>query len=393
MARVKLSEFKSKEIISTYISGEYKGIPFDGDKDAISKLDDSIDPDKSYVVKVDQGVKKRFKQGLVKLDIVGVNSIVDELSDLRKKGFRHFIIEEMIAHVSQDEKYLAFERTSKGIVIYYSNHGGIDIEDHGADVESLLYKDADDAKKVALALGVETEGFIEKLIEAFEIYYFSFLEINPFVVSFKKPFMLDIAAEVDSAAEFFVDVWSSQDFRFATHTLTKEEINVAKLSEKSQASFKLDVLNEEGSIFMLLSGGGASVALADEVYNLGEGEKLANYGEYSGNPNEEETYIYTKNILDLLFKSKKENKVLIIGGGVANFTDVRITFRGIIRALEHFKSEINKQKVKIYVRRGGPHQEEGLKSLKDFMEKENIGGEVNGPDLILTDIVRHALGK
>jgi len=94
---------------------------------------------------------------------------------------------------------------------------------------------------------------------------------------------------------------------------TEEEENILTLSQKSQAAFKFDFLNPNGSVFMLLSGGGASIVLADEVANQGFGKELANYGEYSGNPNEEETFIYTKNLLSLLLKSKAPKKVLIIG--------------------------------------------------------------------------------
>ena len=119
---------------------------------------------------------------------------------------------------------------------------------------------------------------------------------------------------------------------------------------------------------MLLSGGGASIVLADEVANLGYGKLLANYGEYSGNPSAEETYIYAKNILTLILKSESENKVLIIAGGVANFTDIRVTFNGLIKALEEFKSELNKQNLKIFVRRGGPFQKEGLSKMEIFLK-------------------------
>src|SRR5207302_6008598 len=131
---------------------------------------------------------------------------------------------------------------------------------------------------------------------------------------------------------------------------------VQELNKKSQASFSLEVLNREGSIFLLLSGGGASVVVADEIYNAGRGNELANYGEYSGAPNREETYLYTQQLLKLLLNSSAAGKTLIIGGGVANFTDVRITFEGIIDALREVESQLRKQHVQVYVRRGGPYE-------------------------------------
>lgn len=51
----------------------------------------------------------------------------------------------------------------------------------------------------------------------------------------------------------------------------------------------------------------------------------------------------------------QDGKVLIIGGGIANFTNVAATFKGIIRAFEEYHSVLKEQKIKIFVRRGGPN--------------------------------------
>jgi ATP-citrate lyase beta-subunit len=116
--------------------------------------------------------------------------------------------------------------------------------------------------------------------------------------------ILDSAVEVDDVAAFFVDNWQASDLRrHSEHPLTHEEQIVEELDANSPASLKLTILEPNGSIFLLLSGGGASVVVADEIYNQGYGKQLANYGEYSGNPNSEETYIYTKALLSLLLKS------------------------------------------------------------------------------------------
>jgi len=55
---------------------------------------------------------------------------------------------------------------------------------------------------------------------------------------------------------------------------------------------------------------------------------LANYGEYIGAPSEQQSYDYARTILGLMTKKKREDrKVLIIGGGIANFTNVATTFK------------------------------------------------------------------
>jgi ATP citrate (pro-S)-lyase len=52
---------------------------------------------------------------------------------------------------------------------------------------------------------------------------------------------------------------------------------------------------------------------------------------------------------------------LIIGGGIANFTNVAATFKGIVKALLQYQSKLVEHKVSIYVRRAGPNYQEGLR--------------------------------
>ena len=67
---------------------------------------------------------------------------------------------------------------------------------------------------------------------------------------------------------------------------------------------------------------------SDTICELGGTSELANYGEYSGAPSEQQTYDYARTILQLMCRHKrKEGKVLIIGGGIANFTNVASTFK------------------------------------------------------------------
>ena len=112
----------------------------------------------------------------------------------------------------------------------------------------------------------------------------------------------------------------------------------------------------------MVAGGGASVIYADTVCALGGSEELANYGEYSGAPSEQQTYDYARTILSLMTKEKHaDGKVLIIGGGIANFTNVAATFKGIVRALEEFQVKVKEFGIQIFVRRAGPNYQEGLR--------------------------------
>ena len=101
---------------------------------------------------------------------------------------------------------------------------------------------------------------------------------------------------------------------------------------------------------------------SDTICDLGAANELANYGEYSGAPSEQQTYDYAKTILSLMTKEKrKEGKILIIGGGIANFTNVAATFKGIVKALQEFQPKLVEFNIQIFVRRAGPNYQEGLR--------------------------------
>jgi succinyl-CoA synthetase beta subunit len=155
---------------------------------------------------------------------------------------------------------------------------------------------------------------------------------------------------------------------------------------------KLSVLNPAGRVWTMVAGGGASVIYADTVVDLGFGKKLANYGEYSGNPSTDETYAYAKTVLDLMCRTKDpKGKVLIIGGGIANFTDVASTFTGIIKAIKEYAQKLIDNKVSVYVRRGGPNYQTGLNNMKMLGQSLGIPIHVYGPELHMTRIVKMAL--
>lgn len=67
---------------------------------------------------------------------------------------------------------------------------------------------------------------------------------------------------------------------------------------------QLTILNKKGRIWTMVAGGGASVIYSDTICDLGGASELANYGEYSGAPSEQQTYEYAKTILSLMTQEK-----------------------------------------------------------------------------------------
>lgn len=380
MAGKIILEYRAKQILYKALGILYNGTSHTTDKDKIPKLSQQL----RYVVKIDHGIKKRAKRNLIKLD-VPYSEVNNAIKELASYGYTSFLIEPYIDHKSVHEKYISLTRTRSGIQCLFSAQGGVHIEENNDTVSQFQVEG--NTRRICAQTGLSTIQF-KKILDVFEKHHFSFLEVNPLLVIDGIPYLLDVAAVGDSrASENGKEIWQHSDYVQDTERKTKQEKSVYELSRASNASFALTVINQNGSIGLLLSGGGASLVIADELYQLGVGKKIINYGEYSGNPNQEDIYIYTKNILELLILSKAHKKVLIIGGGVANFTDIRITFLGIIRALEEAKIQLKKQKIKIFVRRGGPHQKEGLCMMRDFITKNKIYGTVSGPELMLSTFV------
>ena len=132
MARVKLTEHKAKSLFYDFLGYPYSGVSLkSGDKTPV------LSSKKTYVVKVDQGVKKRMKRGLVKLKVKS-EKLKLAIDELEKKGYERFIIEEMLEHQQDQEKYIAIERTREGMVVTYSNKGGIDIEENASTVKQKI---------------------------------------------------------------------------------------------------------------------------------------------------------------------------------------------------------------------------------------------------------------
>src|SRR3989344_3033953 len=130
----------------------------------------------------------------------------------------------------------------------------------------------------------------------------------------------------------------------------------------------------------------------DTIALSGLGKEIANYGEYSGNPTTEESYQYAKTILDLMTRNyHPHGKILIIGGAIANFTDVEKTFLGVCKALEEYQEELRTGNIKIYVRRGGPNYEKGLKLMEEIGRKIDVPMKVYGPETPMVEIIPLAL--
>lgn len=325
-------------------------------------------------------------------------------------------------------------------IILFTHEGGVDVGDVEAKASKceidIDLKKFPSNEKIAKDLlenvptGIHNVlvDFITRLYAVYVDSQFTYLEINPLVVipneakTSAEVYFLDLAAKLDQTAEFEsgtkwavarsptalglaavhndgkVNIDAGPPMYFPApfgRELSKEEQYIADMDAKTGASLKLTILNAKGRVWTLVAGGGASVVYADAIATaLGkDAEQLANYGEYSGAPTEVQTYNYARTILDLMLRAPQhpDGKVLFIGGGIANFTNVASTFKGVIRALRDVAALLNEHKVQIWVRRAGPNYQEGLKNIKALGEELSLNMHVYGPEMHVSGIVPLAL--
>uniref|UniRef100_A0A8C5EFN1 ATP-citrate synthase n=1 Tax=Gouania willdenowi TaxID=441366 RepID=A0A8C5EFN1_GOUWI len=420
MSAKAISEQTGKEFLYKYISTSaavqnrfrYARVTADTDWDRLTQEQPWLLTER-LVVKPDQLIKRRGKLGLVgiNLDLHGVRDwlkthFMKETTVGKAKGvLRNFLIEPFVPHEQDEEFYVCIYAMREGDHVLFHHEGGVEVGDVDAKAQRLMVavdeKLTEDQVTEQLLTNVSEDKkqviatFIVGLFTLYEELYFTYLEINPLVVTQDGVFILDMAAKIDATADYICkSKWGDVEFPppFGREAYP-EEAYIADLDAKSGASLKLTLLNPQGRIWTMVAGGGASVVYSDTICDLGGVDELANYGEYSGAPSEQQTYDYAKTILALMTQEKHpEGKVLIIGGSIANFTNVAATFKGIVRAIKDYQGPLKEHEVTIFVRRGGPNYQEGLRVMGEVGKTTGIPIHVFGTETHMTAIVGMALG-
>ncbi|MBU1927597.1 ATPase [bacterium] len=392
--------------------------------------------EKALVAKPDMLFGKRGKNGLVlfkdakpgDVSLAKAISWIDEKSSTEQSVYfsfdgdtptgeaktdmlTHFVVEPFTPHAQEEEYYISATCVGDDDVLYMSAEGGMEVEENWDKVIEVKFAITDTEDEIASKIRAnipkdvaakDKEGFADFAIGFFKAYRelnFAYLEINPFVMQGSKIELLDMVAKLDDTAGFMMrELWGDVEYptSFGMEEKSPEVLAIEDADSKSGASLKLTILKPEARIWTMVAGGGASVVYADTIADLAGIEDLANYGEYSGGPTTSETKFYADTLIDLMTRTPDKDgreKILIIGGAIANFTDVAKTFTGIIQSFETYADKMKEHKVKTYVRRGGPNYEKGLKDIKEAADRLGLYIEVYGPETHVTDIVRMALAK
>jgi len=416
MARKKIREFDSKRLLKAHIQRLIGlELPLNvaqvrQDTDFVQLLEENQWMKQTkLVVKPDMLFGKRGKHDLVglNLDSAGVESFIKarmgKVIDMDGciGPINTFIVEPFVPHAQ--EYYLCIQTQRLGCDISFSEAGGVDIEANWDKVKkvtipTLATPDAASLSPLLGGLPLELKDkmvhFIGGCFQVFEDLDFTLMEMNPFTLDHAgNPFPLDMRGELDDTAAFkSAKKWGGLEFPLPFgRTMTAAEEYVHSLDGNTGASLKLSILNPKGRVWTMVAGGGASVIYADTVGDLGFAEELGNYAEYSGAPNMQETYLYARTLLDCATANADGRaRALVVGGGIANFTDVAATFKGIIQAMTEKADAIKAANMKIFVRRGGPNYQAGLAMMRSLGEKIGVEIDVFGPDSSMTGICQLA---
>ncbi len=361
----------------------------------LSKVNDWLQKSK-LVVKAHEALGSRFKLGLVKvgLDVSDAKSAVKEMlgKQFESLTIREVIVSEAIDH--KEEYYASVKSTREGVDVMVTTYGGVDVEANWEKVKTLAVEIGESPTDAELATLVKDAGFsgdtatkmagfLKKLYICFDNEDAQYLEINPVVKNQRGDLVaLDAVTLLDGDAKFRHKDWT---FSFAAEfgrAYTSSEEVVMAVDAKVKGSVKLIEI-PGGDIAMLPAGGGASVYYSDAV--VARGGKLANYAEYSGDPPDWAVEVLTEKVCSL-----PNIKHIIVGGAIANFTDVKKTFGGIINAFRKAKEEGKLDGVKIWVRRGGPNELQGLAAMRALGD-EGFDIHVFDRTTPLTDIVDMAM--
>lgn len=296
------------------------------------------------VVKADLAAGGKMKKGLVKICEAWAAAKVASAMGVP------VIVEEYIPHKA--EFFVALRATREGVRIYTSSKGGVDVEQNWESVEEKL---------------APTTSFEKKLLTFFEAEDATYLEINPYT---EKNVALGVVLELDEAAGFRHPDWPK---------ISKKKSKIEEVDSQIKGSVKLVQVPGGGDTALMAGGAGAALFLADAI--LANGYKLANYAEFSGNPPNWALTELTKEVCKI-----PGIKNLVIGSGIANFTNVKGNIEAIIEGLRKSPAAKN---LKIVVRRCGPGEEEGMAIMKAFAAKSGYKIKVFDREMGMTEIVKY----
>ncbi|HYE59663.1 MAG TPA: ATP-grasp domain-containing protein [Candidatus Kapabacteria bacterium] len=372
-----LYEFEGKQLFTTYGIRTPKGVVVRRGEDVVRAYEQLGIRD--VVVKAQVLSGKRGKNNGIRFcsSAEEVNRAVTDIFTMQIRGqyVAAVLIEEKL-HIAE-EQYLSiiYDTTAKQPVMVYSKRGGMDIEEVPEEEITKIQCDIRTADS-----SDATFPFAKELWHCFVEGDTRLVEINPLVKTTEGEWIAaDAKVAIDDDAFFRHEEWKNLEPRTMMGRPPTEREIAVKAIDEGEAYYRGTAgkyIEMDGDIALILNGGGASIANMDAL--LAVGLKPANYTEYSGNPPREKVYQLAKIVL-----SKPGIRGLWMCGVVANFTNVKETFLGIIDALDEIRPTYP-----IVVRRDGPESAEGVKLMKECAERNHLNMKIFGKDMSMSETAK-----
>lgn len=224
MAQNSIREYDAKKMLADFLQKPYDGKLIKNPQDMEDFLTNQKNNEK-YIIKPDQLFGKRGKYNLIAVnlspqEIAGwwEKHYNSRINIEKKNGALHtFLVEKFIEH--EKEFYIAIKTERTDNVIYFSERGGINIEENWESIKKisipLIAKKSEVFPLLSrLTSNSQVGKFIEKLYEFFEKYGFCYLEINPFTFNKNGEICcLDMVGKVDSSEQFLQkNHWKNVEF-------------------------------------------------------------------------------------------------------------------------------------------------------------------------------------
>lgn len=277
-------------------------------------------------------------------------------------GFR---LETEILH--DEEWFVSFDidRAEGCIRLNVSAAGGVNV----STVQSCFVTSSEDIR--CLNVPEQLHTVLQYLYGVFVQQDVLQLEINPLVrVGDGSYLALDAKIEIDDAASARHPEWSAYTVLSETgRVLSERELSYAQLLLEGGYRGTLGRLIElDGDIAVILSGGGASLVALDALKKAGG--KPANYVEMSGNPDPE----YVRRAARIVL-SKPGLRAIWIAGSYANFTDINVTVSAVLAAIGDLDLC-----VPIVIRRDGPHAAEAKQAALQWAVERGVSLQFDRAD-------------
>jgi succinyl-CoA synthetase beta subunit/citryl-CoA synthetase large subunit len=370
---MRLLEYESKEILKKH------GIPVPPAQ--LISSSQELRVEKPVVLKVQIPLGGRGKAGGIALvsSQQEAEARAAELLSTRIRSYlpKKLLVEEKVEVVEELFMAVTYDSLAKNPVAIFSREGGIDIEELAARHPEKVRREPFSvrgrlpeyrAREIIADAGIpggallRLGAILSSLADIFLDYDATIAEINPLALTRDGGYVaLDCHLEIDDDSLFRHRDLAKKEEEAGRieggRTSTAFEREAARIDQLDHRGVAGRVIEFEGTLGLIIGGGGASLTAFDAVQQ--HGGKPANYCEIGGNPSVRKVQELTKHILS----KPGVEKIAVIMNVVSN-TRVDLVARGVVKGI--LESGRKPSETVAVFRVPGAWEQEGFKILSKY---------------------------